>query len=114
MPVTLCVLAFIASLAFILILVQLVNKSRADGPVPKTFQEAITAFKEARTWRVRAFVVFICMPVFLGESYKVFVAILGIFAFICVIAICGSPGSVPILQSIRDILHEVYKFFSSK
>lgn len=112
MPATICVIAFIACLVFILLLFYLVKNTHIDGPVPKTFQEALKAFREAKNWRVRGFVIFICTPVFFGESYKLFLALVAVASFVCLIAICGSPATSPLLKVVRDILHEIYRIFA--
>lgn len=109
---TICVIAFIACLVFILLLFYLVRNTNIDGPVPKTFQEAVKAFRDARNWRVRGFVVFICTPVFFGESYRVVLALVAVSSLVCLVAICGSATTSPSLERIRDILHEVYRMFA--
>lgn len=111
MPI-ICVIAFIACLVFILLLFYLVKNTSVDGPVPKTFQEAVKAFREARNWRVRGFVIFICTPVFFGESYRVVLALVAVTSLVCLVAICGSAATSPTLESVRGILHEVYRMLA--
>jgi fucose permease len=112
MPTIICVIAFIACLVFILVLFNLVKNTNIDGPVPKTFQEAVRAFREARNWRVRGFVIFICTPVFFGESYRVVLALIAVSSLVCLVAICGSATTSPLLGHVRDILDEVYRMFA--
>ncbi len=112
MPSQSCVIAFLGCLLFIVVLVYLLTRTKVEGPVPKSFRDAYKAFREARNWAERGFVIFICTPVFFGESYKIFLVVISILSIVGFIAICSSPETLPQLGVVRDILRLVYKILS--
>lgn len=112
MPSQLCVIAFLGCLLFILVLVYLLTRTSVEGPVPKTFREVYKAFREAKNWTERAFVVFICLPWLFRESYKILIGVISILAIVGLLAVCGSPAALPQLNVVRDILWLIYKILS--
>jgi hypothetical protein len=94
-----------------LVLVYLLTRTKVEGPVPKSFSEAYQAFREARTWGQRGFIVFLCTLLLFRESYKLLLAIVSVFSFVGLIVICSPPEALPQLREVRDILRLIYQIF---
>jgi len=107
-----CVYAVLACFIFVLLIVYLLKNVSVGGPVPKTFNEAYRAFRNAKNWPERLFVIFLCTPVFFADSYKLVMTIISILAFVCVVAVCGSAANLGFVGSVVEILRQVYRIFS--